>query len=757
MDINELESYRLSDALKFQKKLNPQLWDNEQLRTEVRDRLVDMADDFREFLGITDLEVKDITVSGSNAAYNYTPTSDIDLHLVVDIPKLSDEIYRELFDAKKYQYNDQHDFRIGDHEVELYVQPSEDEHRSQGIYSVQDQKWLRVPSRRKPKVNDISVRSKYQDLGHRIEKALERADYAELNTLYKKIVRLRKSGLEDTGEFGPENLAFKLLRKNGLIDELRNARNSAKDKMLSLTEKKKRKKKTTFGKFNGAFFPGYGYYGNASSTDTSYDGGGDAGGESVKESTETPIEKIIDQFVEYCAKELAVKSMPQIKLKHDPQWSKVHHTFGKYDPDADVMYISVANRHPVDVLRTIAHELVHNWQDENMQIPPDAGATGSKYENHANAGAGIIMRNFAQLHPEYFEINESTGFIPTDSKLAHDPRYVMGLTGDIKPGETQRQAAKLGMKIDKSGSPPLLHKSAAKNTTANKAMNLGLTENWARTGINKVLYQKAYQVAYDILNKIWTRKQAEQGHPKHALEYYASQIARQFPENIIDARVLADMVRNQQLDEIWGFAAGKSVPAWKRGKIKKKKEKFEPSAYDKLVARRQAAAKGDKEAFRKSFKDLAKDPEVAEGYRLQLERGSDMDVLHITDTATGKRTEVRGKPDYETAYDADDKLHQLLDRIGKASNISDLINGEPVGINPRHPDGDSAKKHADTAFNENFADGKVKGKSRPGRVKAAGASCKGSVTDLRAKAKKYSGERGKMYHWCANMKAGKKK
>lgn len=60
-------------------------------------------------------------------------------------------------------------------------------------------------------------------------------------------------------------------------------------------------------------------------------------------------------------------------------------------------------------------------------------------------------------------------------------------------------------------------------------------------------------------------------------------------------------------------------------------------------------------------------------------------------------------------------------------------------------------------FAENFADGKVKGKSRPGRVKRAGASCAGSVTDLRAKAKKYGGERGKMYHWCANMKGSKKK
>ena len=60
-------------------------------------------------------------------------------------------------------------------------------------------------------------------------------------------------------------------------------------------------------------------------------------------------------------------------------------------------------------------------------------------------------------------------------------------------------------------------------------------------------------------------------------------------------------------------------------------------------------------------------------------------------------------------------------------------------------------------FKENFADGRVKGKSRPGRVKRAGASCAGSVSSLRSKAKRYGGERGKMYHWCANMKSGRKK
>jgi len=67
------------------------------------------------------------------------------------------------------------------------------------------------------------------------------------------------------------------------------------------------------------------------------------------------------------------------------------------------------------------------------------------------------------------------------------------------------------------------------------------------------------------------------------------------------------------------------------------------------------------------------------------------------------------------------------------------------------------KKYIKQSVEENFADGKVKGKSRPGRVKRSGASCSGSVTDLRARAKKYGGERGRMYHWCANMKSGRKK
>ena len=69
---------------------------------------------------------------------------------------------------------------------------------------------------------------------------------------------------------------------------------------------------------------------------------------------------------------------------------------------------------------------------------------------------------------------------------------------------------------------------------------------------------------------------------------------------------------------------------------------------------------------------------------------------------------------------------------------------------------DADKPGDDAHVDENFADGKVKGKSRPGRVKKSGASCNGTVTQLRKRAKNASGEKAKMYHWCANMKSGKK-
>lgn len=94
---------------------------------------------------------------------------------------------------------------------------------------------------------------------------------------------------------------------------------------------------------------------------------------------------------------------------------------------------------------------------------------------------------------------------------------------------------------------------------------------------------------------------------------------------------------------------------------------------------------------------------LAEGYKLQLERDRELLVLNITDTKTGKRTEVRGKTGYESGnYDPEDSLHILLDKIGKSANISELINGEVVTINPKHPGAAKAKAATDRAYNEAF-------------------------------------------------------
>ena len=115
------------------------------------------------------------------------------------------------------------------------------------------------------------------------------------------------------------------------------------------------------------------------------------------------------------------------------------------------------------------------------------------------------------------------------------------------------------------------------------------------------------------------------------------------------------------------------------------------------------------------------------------------------------------------------KLFNQLKRIGE-DNLSPLtidkhghiVNGHHRYdalrlINAEYAPVRMLDVHVAETLSENFADGKKKGKSRPGRVKKSGASCSGSVTKLRKMAKKYSGERAKMYHWCANMKSGKKK
>jgi hypothetical protein len=249
MDIKELQSFRLSDAVKFHDNLNPALWTEKgELDPEVKKQLMIIARDFMSELGLSSLKVEDITISGSNAAYSYTPHSDLDLHIIVDFSKLpNDEVYQELFNAKKTLYNDAHDITVHGVPVELYVQDKNQPHASLGEYSLLKNEWNKFPVKRRANFDQTETRLKYEKLGELIELALRTKNLNRIEKVLDIIKRYRKAGLTKTGEFGPENLAFKALRKQGMIQKLYDLKQDLHSKELSIENVYETKQKVIEG------------------------------------------------------------------------------------------------------------------------------------------------------------------------------------------------------------------------------------------------------------------------------------------------------------------------------------------------------------------------------------------------------------------------------------------------------------------------------------------------------------------------------
>jgi hypothetical protein len=136
------------------------------------------------------------------------------------------------------------------------------------------------------------------------------------------------------------------------------------------------------------------------------------------------------------------------------------------------------------------------------------------------------------------------------------------------------------------------------------------------------------------------------------------------------------------------------------------------------------------------------EPDVAQNFGQPQDATNRVGTWAIYDVTLGREISRMDNVPWQQASDRADELEQSTGHNMSVRGLSESR---------------SAIGQAIKSIEENFADGKVKGKSRPGRVKRSGASCNGSVTDLRARAKHASGEKAKMYHWCANMKSGKKK
>jgi len=228
--------------LEYHDELNPKLWkDGDNLKPNVLKKLKETAKDFFEFLDMPNLKLKDITITGSSANYNWTSSSDIDLHLLVDVKSTETE-YGELvskyFDAQRKIWNDLHDVKIKGIPVELYVQDTKEKHYSSGIYSIQNEKWLDKPKKEKPKLDTKYIKNKTARIMNCIDELIRHCtDPDKFEQMQDKLIKMRKAGLEDAGEFSDQNYVFKSLRNVGYIDKLVDYKTQMIDDELSIKGK----------------------------------------------------------------------------------------------------------------------------------------------------------------------------------------------------------------------------------------------------------------------------------------------------------------------------------------------------------------------------------------------------------------------------------------------------------------------------------------------------------------------------------------
>ena len=226
-------------------ELNPEIWTPEnKLDPQIAERLLRIARDFYDKLDLP-TEILDITFTGSMANYNWTKQSDIDLHIVIDYTDVNEdiELVKNYLMEAKSNWNRNHEIMMKGHEVEIYVQDSNEPHHSTAVYSILEEEWEIVPQKEDFEVSEDAVRQKAEvvkKMIELIEELFEEGRYEEVygdsERLREKLRKYRQCGLEKGGEFSVENLVFKLLRNEGEMDKIYNLKKNAYDAMMSVEE-----------------------------------------------------------------------------------------------------------------------------------------------------------------------------------------------------------------------------------------------------------------------------------------------------------------------------------------------------------------------------------------------------------------------------------------------------------------------------------------------------------------------------------------
>lgn len=235
-----LKTFLEESTLQYHKKLNTALWlKTEDLRPEIRKKLLQFADAWADFAGIHKGAIVDVVMSGGNANYNYTPTSDIDIHIVIDKTKFKypEDFMDDYFWDKKMLWTMTHDIKIKGYPLEPYAQDKNEKYpKDQGVYSLKNDKWIQ-----KPTFKDLdfehneTVKNKVEHykriIDHLIQHKMGDSAY---NKIKNKLSAMRSAGISKNGEFANENLIFKELRNLGYLDKMNNYIKTKQDRKLSL-------------------------------------------------------------------------------------------------------------------------------------------------------------------------------------------------------------------------------------------------------------------------------------------------------------------------------------------------------------------------------------------------------------------------------------------------------------------------------------------------------------------------------------------
>ena len=208
-----------------QSTLNPKLWIDGNLKPNLHEGFMKIAEHFYEFLEIP-APIIDIILIGSNANYNWTKFSDIDIHIVVNYLEIGSNLHlvNNYLHAKKSIWNTNYPLKYKGMNIELYAQDSNDNlHSTVGVYSIMNQRWLHKPDSATVSIDDDAIQQKAQPYEYEIDSIKDDDPNAskKINDLLKRLRNLRQSGLEAEGEYSIENLAYKHLRNSGYLGRLK--------------------------------------------------------------------------------------------------------------------------------------------------------------------------------------------------------------------------------------------------------------------------------------------------------------------------------------------------------------------------------------------------------------------------------------------------------------------------------------------------------------------------------------------------------